>query len=335
MKILVTGGAGFIGSAFIRKILDETKFHILNVDKLSYAGNLSNIPYPESDNYKFLELDIANYETISGAIKTFKPTRIINFAAESHVDRSINDSKHFIDTNIIGTYNILEIIRKNPALCATKDFMFHHISTDEVYGDIGFNDKPPSEDSPYNPSSPYSATKASSDMLVKAWHRTYGIPTVISNCTNNYGPYQYPEKLIPVIILNALHKKKIPIYGNGKQIRDWIHVDDHVDGLTKIIEKGKSGNSYNFGGHNQIQNIEVAQKICKILNAEELSANFNYESLIEHVSDRPGHDLRYDLDTSKSMQELGWKPEVDFNDGLRLTVKWFLSNSGWWKDLYR
>ncbi len=249
MKILITGGAGFIGSAFIRRILETTDYKILNIDNLSYAGNLNNIPNSDSPNYEFSRLDISNFTDIQAAVTDFKPTRIVNFAAESHVDRSIKDSIAFVNTNILGTYNLLEIARENKNLL-DADFIFHHISTDEVYGDIGLNDFPPSESSPYNPSSPYSASKASSDMLVKAWNRTYKIPTIISNCTNNYGPYQYPEKLIPVIILNALHKKKIPIYGDGKQIRDWIYVEDHVDGLISLIYKGEANNSYNFGGNN-------------------------------------------------------------------------------------
>jgi dTDP-glucose 4,6-dehydratase len=333
MKILVTGGAGFIGSAFIRKLLEIKKFEILNIDNLSYAGNLNNIPNKDN-NYEFLELDIVNYDDLSKVINDFKPVKIFNFAAESHVDRSIKSSKNFLTTNIIGTYNILESIRSYPALIKDEQFIFHHISTDEVYGDIDINAQSPTENSPYNPSSPYSATKASSDMLVMAWNRTYKIPTIITNCTNNYGPYQYPEKLIPVIILNALHKKKIPLYGDGEQIRDWIHVNDHVDGLINLMENGISGNSYHFGGNNQINNFFVAQEICRIIE-NRIGDGFNYQSLIKYVDDRPGHDKRYALDINKSKRLLNWSPKISFEEGIENTVEWYLNNKDWWIELYK
>ncbi len=333
MKILVTGGAGFIGSAFIRKLIETKNFDILNIDNLSYAGNLENISYT-GENYQFLKLDISKYNDIYDAINSFRPKKIFNFAAESHVDRSINNSMNFLTTNIIGTYNILESIKSCTGLINEDNFMFHHISTDEVFGDIEFGKISPSEESQYNPSSPYSATKASSDMLVKAWNRTYMIPSIISNCTNNYGPYQYPEKLIPVIILNALQKKKIPIYGDGKQIRDWIHVDDHIDGLINLSENGISGNSYNFGGNNQITNLSVAQEICKIIKMK-IDDGFDYDSLIEFVDDRPGHDKRYALNISKSKKLLNWFPKISFEVGIENTVEWYLNNKDWWIKLYK
>ncbi|MCO8059267.1 MULTISPECIES: dTDP-glucose 4,6-dehydratase [Acinetobacter] len=334
MKILVTGGAGFIGSAVIRHIIQNTNNHVLNIDKLTYAGNLESLKeidqYP---NYEFKQIDICDTEQITAAIDAFQPNAIMHLAAESHVDRSIDGPAAFIQTNIVGTYTLLEAARKywmGLDAEAQQNFRFHHISTDEVYGDLEGTTDLFTETTSYAPSSPYSASKASSDHLVRAWHRTYGLPVIVTNCSNNYGPYHFPEKLIPLVILNALDAKPLPVYGNGQQIRDWLFVEDHARALYKVVTEGVVGETYNIGGHNEKQNIEVVKTICKILN--ELKPQVNgqtYESLITFVKDRPGHDLRYAIDATKIQNELGWTPTETFETGIRKTVQWYLNNLDW------
>ena len=334
MKILVTGGAGFIGSAVIRHIIQNTNNHVLNIDKLTYAGNLESLKeidqYP---NYEFKQIDICDTEQITAAIDAFQPNAIMHLAAESHVDRSIDGPAAFIQTNIVGTYTLLEAARKywmGLDAEAQQNFRFHHISTDEVYGDLEGTTDLFTETTSYAPSSPYSASKASSDHLVRAWHRTYGLPVIVTNCSNNYGPYHFPEKLIPLVILNALDAKPLPVYGNGQQIRDWLFVEDHARALYKVVTEGVVGETYNIGGHNEKQNIEVVKTICKILDELKPQANGQaYESLITFVKDRPGHDLRYAIDATKIQNELGWTPTETFETGIRKTVQWYLNNLDW------
>lgn len=334
MKILVTGGAGFIGSAVIRHIIKNTNNQVLNVDKLTYAGNLESLIEVENDSkYSFKQIDICDSVAIKQAFSEFQPDLIMHLAAESHVDRSIDGPAEFINTNIVGTYTLLEATRKYwQALDDTKKstFRFHHISTDEVYGDLEGTTDLFTEITPYAPSSPYSASKASSDHLVRAWHRTYGLPVIVTNCSNNYGPYHFPEKLIPLVILNALDGKDLPIYGKGYQIRDWLYVEDHARALYKVVTEGAIGETYNIGGHNEKQNIEVVKTICQILDELQPQANGQpYESLITFVKDRPGHDLRYAIDASKIKNELGWTPVESFETGIRKTVEWYLDNLEW------
>jgi|TARA_B110000259_G_scaffold8037_1_gene8790 dTDP-glucose 4,6-dehydratase len=338
MKILVTGGAGFIGSALIREILSNTDYKVLNVDKLTYAGNLDSLPITGmEERYTFKEADICDAIAINNIFTEFEPNLVMHLAAESHVDRSIEGPREFIETNIIGTFNLLEESRKYFLGLNDVDktlFRFHHISTDEVYGDLeGINDLF-TEITPYAPSSPYSASKASSDHLVRAWSRTYGLPVIVTNCSNNYGPYHFPEKLIPHVILNAIHGKPLPIYGNGLQIRDWLYVEDHARALIKVVTDGQINETYNIGGHNEKTNLEVVQTICDLL--EELapvkpSGIDKYQDLIAFVQDRPGHDARYAIDASKIERELGWIPDETFESGLRKTVQWYLDNAKWWK----
>jgi len=334
MKILVTGGAGFIGSAVIRNIIKNTQDEVLNIDKLTYAGNLESLSEIDTDpRYQFAQVDICDSERLTEIFKIFQPDAVMHLAAESHVDRSIDGPAEFVTTNIVGTYTLLEVARKywlqlNEEKKAS--FKFHHISTDEVYGDLEGTTDLFTETTSYAPSSPYSASKASSDHLVRAWYRTYGLPTVVTNCSNNYGPYHFPEKLIPLVILNALDGKALPIYGKGDQIRDWLYVEDHAKALYKVVTEGKVGETYNIGGHNEKQNIEVVKTICKIL--DELKPQNNrqpYETLITFVKDRPGHDLRYAIDASKIAKDLGWKPEETFETGIRKTVEWYLNNLEW------
>ena len=337
MKILVTGGAGFIGSAVIRHIINNTQDSVVNVDKLTYAGNLESLLEVESnERYAFEQVDICNRAELDRVFAEHQPNAVMHLAAESHVDRSIDGPAAFIETNIVGTYTILEATRAywNQLDEARKlAFRFHHISTDEVYGDLEGTDDLFTETTSYEPSSPYSASKASSDHLVRAWLRTYGLPTIVTNCSNNYGPYHFPEKLIPLIILNALDGKALPVYGNGMQIRDWLYVEDHASALYTVVTKGEIGETYNIGGHNEKANIEVVKTICSLL--EELVPNkpqgvTEYQNLITYVTDRPGHDVRYAIDASKIARELGWKPAETFESGIRKTVEWYLANQKWW-----
>lgn len=338
MKILVTGGAGFIGSAVVRHIIQDTDNIVLNVDKLTYAGNLESLAtVADNSRYQFSQTDICDRAALDQLFETFQPDAVMHLAAESHVDRSITGPAAFIETNIIGTYQLLEAARhywNGLAEDKKAEFRFHHISTDEVYGDLEGTEDLFLETTPYAPSSPYSASKASSDHLVRAWHRTYGLPVVLTNCSNNYGPYHFPEKLIPLVILNALAGKPLPVYGNGAQIRDWLYVEDHARALYKVVTEAEVGETYNIGGHNEQQNIDVVKAICNLL--EELAPNkpegiANYHDLITYVKDRPGHDLRYAIDASKIKKDLGWVPVETFESGLRKTVEWYLANQEWVK----
>lgn len=333
--LFVTGGAGFIGSAVIRYLLNDTEHNIVNIDCLTYAGNLDSLKdVSENPRYKFEKVDIRNADELKRLFAQYLPDGVMHLAAESHVDRSIDGPAEFIQTNIIGTYKLLEASRQYWNNLPDKDnFKFHHISTDEVYGSLGptglFT-----EETAYQPNSPYSASKASSDHLVRAWHHTYGFPVVTTNCSNNYGPYHFPEKLIPLMILNALDGKPLPVYGNGKQIRDWLYVEDHARALVKVFLEGKVGETYNIGGHNEKKNLEVVHLICDLL--EELAPQKpnginHYRDLITFVADRPGHDVRYAIDASKIKRELGWSPIETFETGIRKTVQWYLDNEVWWK----
>jgi dTDP-glucose 4,6-dehydratase len=336
MKILLTGGAGFIGSSVIRQALGRGDIEIVNVDILTYAGNLDSLASIDANpNYAFEQVNICDGAAIAKVFAQHKPTAVMHLAAESHVDRSIEYPDDFIQTNIVGTYTLLEQSRIYWQSLLPKEqeaFRFHHISTDEVYGDLEHAGDFFTETTAYAPSSPYSASKASSDHLVRAWQRTYGLPTLITNCSNNYGPFHFPEKLIPHVILNALAGKALPIYGDGSQIRDWLYVEDHAKALLHVVSTGKVGETYNIGGHNEQKNLDVVEAICDLL--EELAPNKptgidNYKDLISYVSDRPGHDLRYAIDASKIERELGWKPEESFESGIRKTVSWYLTNANW------
>ncbi len=337
MKFLVTGGAGFIGSAVIRHLINDTQHAVVNVDKLTYAGNLDSlISVSDSDRYAFEQVDICDAEALKRVYEAHQPDIVMHLAAESHVDRSIDGPGDFIQTNIVGTYTLLEQARSYwMGLDADKKskFRFHHISTDEVYGDLEGTDDLFTETTPYAPSSPYSASKASSDHLVRAWQRTYGLPTLVTNCSNNYGPFHFPEKLIPLVILNALDGKPLPVYGKGEQIRDWLFVEDHARALLTVATQGEIGETYNIGGHNEKKNIEVVRTICDILDQKVPPANTpfkSYRELITFVTDRPGHDHRYAIDASKIASELGWKPQETFETGLEKTVQWYLDNKAWW-----
>lgn len=338
MKILVTGGAGFIGSAVIRHLIGATEHAVVNVDKLTYAGNLESLAGVSGDpRYAFEHADICDREALARIFAAHRPDAVMHLAAESHVDRSIDGPGDFIQTNIVGTCTLLEAARAHwLALAAPQRarFRFHHVSTDEVYGDLRGSDDLFTESTPYEPSSPYSASKAASDHLVRAWQRTYGLPTLVTNCSNNYGPCHFPEKLIPHMILNALHGKPLPVYGSGNQVRDWLYVEDHARALAVVLVNGKLGETYNIGGHNEQRNIEVVEAICALL--EELAPErkapglAHYRDLITHVKDRPGHDARYAIDAGKMRRELGWQPDETFPSGLRKTVQWYLANEGWW-----
>lgn len=336
MKILVTGGAGFIGSALVRHIVQQTNDSVMNLDKLTYAGNLQSLTDVSCDpRYSFVQLDIADSAGVLAVMQSYQPDLVMHLAAESHVDRSIDGPADFIHTNIVGTYSLLEACRKYwLSLDAERQagFRFHHISTDEVYGDLHGTEDLFTEQTPYAPSSPYSASKAASDHLVRAWHRTYGLPVIVTNCSNNYGPYHFPEKLIPLMILNALAGKPLPVYGKGNQIRDWLYVEDHARALYQVVTRGRIGETYNIGGHNEKQNIEVVESICNLL--EELAPQkpagvAQYRDLITYVTDRPGHDLRYAIDAGKIAAELGWTPQESFETGLRKTVLWYLQHPLW------
>lgn len=336
MRILVTGGAGFIGSALIRFLITQTDHDVCNVDKLTYAGNLESLALIEDAvRYTFRKIDICDAIALQQVFSEFKPDVVMHLAAESHVDRSIDGPAAFIQTNIVGTYQLLEVARQywmNLSVAQKNSFRFHHISTDEVYGDLENPLELFTETTSYAPSSPYSASKASSDHLVRAWHRTYGLPILITNCSNNYGPYHFPEKLIPLVILNALESKPLPIYGNGQQIRDWLYVEDHAKALYAVISQGEIGETYNIGGHNEKQNIEVVKMICSILDElQPCQDGQQYENLITFVKDRPGHDLRYAIDASKIKNTLGWTPAETFETGIRKTVEWYLNNLEWCK----
>ncbi len=338
MKILVTGGAGFIGSAVIRNILETTSDTVINVDALTYAGNPESIPQElHSARYIFEQVDICDFDKLTAVFQKYQPNAVMHLAAESHVDRSITGPSQFIQTNLVGTFNMLEASR---AYWSTLDedekcrFRFHHISTDEVYGDLGDTGLFFTEQTAYEPSSPYSASKAGSDHLVRAWGRTYGLPVLVTNCSNNYGPYHFPEKLIPHIILSALSGKPLPVYGDGSQIRDWLFVEDHARALYKVVTEGKIGETYNIGGHNEKRNIDVVTTLCALLDEmvpDKPGGINSYSDLITFVKDRPGHDIRYAIDASKIHQELGWVPEETFETGLRKTVAWYLQNREWWQ----
>ncbi|WP_355662373.1 dTDP-glucose 4,6-dehydratase [Halomonas salifodinae] len=341
MKLLITGGAGFIGSAVIRHIIQKTADSVINVDKLTYAGNLESLSeVADSERYVFEQVDICDRIELERVFEEHQPDAVMHLAAESHVDRSIDGPAEFIQTNIVGTYTLLEVARAywNGLNAERRDaFRFHHISTDEVYGDLEGPEGLFTEKTSYAPSSPYSASKASSDHLVRAWQRTYGLPTLITNCSNNYGPYHFPEKLIPLMILNALEGKALPVYGKGEQIRDWLYVEDHARALYKVVTEGRVGETYNIGGHNEKQNIEVVNTICALLDEMvPVGAHFSgrselssYRDLITYVADRPGHDLRYAINAGKIERELGWRPEETFESGIRKTVKWYLDNQAW------
>jgi dTDP-glucose 4,6-dehydratase len=337
MKILITGGAGFIGSCLIRHLINESEHTLINVDKLTYAGNLESLnSVSGNERYNLEIVDICDYERLKSVFNKYAPDIVMHLAAESHVDRSIENPREFLNTNIIGTYNLLQCFKNHyiKSNNSKKDKLrFLHVSTDEVFGDLDNPDEYFNENTPYAPSSPYSASKASSDHLVRAWGRTYDLPVLISNCSNNYGPYHFPEKLIPQTIINAIQGKSIPVYGNGMQVRDWLYVEDHVKALYKIVMNGQPGESYNIGGNNEEKNIDVVESICNILNnlADHRKKNIiDFKNLIQFVSDRPGHDQRYAIDPSKIYKQLNWIPAEDFTSGLKKTVEWYLENEIWW-----
>ena len=337
MNILVTGGAGFIGSAVIRHYIANTNHTVINVDKLTYAGNLESLGGALNHHrHIFKQVDICDREALDQIFDEYKPNAVMHLAAESHVDRSIDGPAEFINTNIIGSYTLLEVARSYWSRLDEENkqqFRFHHVSTDEVYGDLEEGDDLFTEETPYAPSSPYSASKASSDHLVRAWNRTYKFPIVITNCSNNYGPYQFPEKLIPLVILNAISGKPLPVYGKGDQIRDWLHVEDHARALAKVLEKGKDGETYNIGGLNEKTNLDVVKALCAILDElvpEHPQGINKYEDLISYVADRPGHDVRYAIDNTKIIKQLDWSPDETFETGIRKTVEWYLRNESWW-----
>jgi dTDP-glucose 4,6-dehydratase len=332
MKILVTGGAGFIGSAVVRQAVRDGH-EVVNLDKLTYAANLANVaPVENAPGYTFEQADICDRAALDRIFETHRPDIVMHLAAESHVDRSIDGPAAFVETNITGTYSLLEASRAFWTDAGRPDtFRFHHISTDEVFGSLGATGQF-KETTPYDPRSPYSASKAASDHLVRAWHETYGLPVVLSNCSNNYGPFHFPEKLVPVVILNALHKKRIPLYGDGQNVRDWLFVEDHADALMTVATKGENGRSYNIGGEAEATNLEIVRMICALLDARRPSSTPN-ETLITFVDDRPGHDLRYAIDPSRIRDELGWQPSVTLEQGLARTVDWYLANEDWWRPL--
>ncbi len=333
MSVLLTGGAGFIGSAVVRQLVEKSDATVVNVDSLTYAGNLDSLSAArDHPNHVFHKVDINDKESLESLFRQCKPAAVMHLAAESHVDRSIDGPSIFVETNITGTHNLLEVARdywfglKGEAKAS---FRFHHVSTDEVYGDLAPDDPPFTEDTPYAPSSPYSASKAASDHLVRAWHRTYGLPVVITNCSNNYGPYQFPEKLVPLMMLNALEGKSLPVYGQGDNVRDWLYVEDHARALRRVLEQGADGRTYNIGGRCERTNLEVVQTVCAILDELVPDPKGPYERLISFVSDRPGHDRRYAIDNTRIATELGWEPQETFESGMRKTVQWYLDNPEW------
>ncbi|WP_026332905.1 dTDP-glucose 4,6-dehydratase [Thioalkalivibrio sp. ALE20] len=333
MKVLVTGGLGFIGSELVRQLVGQHPMTVLNVDALTYAGNMDSIGGCRSSRrHVFEHVDIRNRAALERVFREHRPDKVMHLAAESHVDRSISDPEVFIDTNVKGTHNLLEVAREYWAGLANEAkerFRVHHVSTDEVYGELGPEDPAFTEETPYAPSSPYSASKAASDHLVRAWHRTYGLPVVISNCSNNYGPYQFPEKLIPLMILNAVEGKPLPVYGRGENIRDWLYVEDHARALRHVLEHGGDGRTYNIGGRCERTNLEVVRSVCAILDELKPDPEGPYERLIRFVADRPGHDRRYAIDDTRIATELGWQPQETFESGLRKTVQWYLDNTEW------
>ncbi|MEH6707432.1 MAG: dTDP-glucose 4,6-dehydratase [Alloalcanivorax venustensis] len=333
MKVLVTGGAGFIGSAVIRHILSHTDDSVVNVDKLTYAGNLESLAAVSgSERYRFEQVDICDQAALERVFAAHRPGAVMHLAAESHVDRSIEGPAAFVQTNIVGTYILLEVCRQywQGLTGAARDaFRFHHVSTDEVFGDLDGPEGLFTESTPYAPSSPYSASKASSDHLVRAWYRTYGLPVLLTNCSNNYGPYHFPEKLIPLMILNALEGKPLPVYGRGDQVRDWLYVEDHARALCQVMARGRLGETYNIGGHNEKSNLQVVESLCDLLQELAPVAQRRYRDLITFVQDRPGHDHRYAIDAGKIERELGWAPRETFESGLRKTVQWYLDNQTW------
>ena len=337
MKILITGGAGFIGSAVVRQAIAQGHT-VVNVDILTYAANLENVAsVTQNPNYAFEQIDICNIDALRAIFKKHSPDAVMHLAAESHVDRSIDGPGAFIQTNVIGTFNLLQTARDYwDSLPATRQdaFRFHHVSTDEVYGDLDVDDPAFTEETSYDPSSPYSASKAASDHLVRAWARTYGFPVVITNCSNNYGPYQFPEKLIPVVILKALHRQPIPVYGTGDNIRDWLYVDDHADALLTVLAKGALGQTYNIGGNNERTNLELVKTICTLVD-QHCDDGFDHSGLIGFVTDRPGHDRRYAINAEKIKNDLGWSPAVEWNDGFKATLDWYLANEAWWRPLVK
>ena len=332
--ILVTGGCGFIGSNFIQNLLQkDSSAHIINIDKLTYAGNLMNLASISNNRYAFVKGDICNKSLIESLFNEYNFQSVVHFAAESHVDRSIDGPSEFIQTNIVGTLNLLENSRKFLSKSKKKDFKFLHVSTDEVYGSLGNNGKF-LESTPYAPSSPYSASKAGSDHLVRAWNKTYDLPILITNCSNNYGPYQFPEKLIPLMIINAMNNKTLPVYGKGANVRDWLYVMDHCEAISTVLDRGEIGQTYNVGGDNEIKNIDVVEAICDILDNLIPKDNFeSYKKLIHFVQDRPGHDLRYAIDASKLKSNLGWAPKESFESGLEKTIQWYINNVDWWSTI--